>query len=139
MSSSNLTRREGCPCKGPPTKARIRKNINTLRKALEEAEHQIATAPDSNRASPDESTGSKRGFNINYHAQYSQSLLRRLEERWKDAHALAEGQASPEEEASVLGDLRSHWDANACDQSQYRTTSTDSSYVFFVGAAGGLS
>ncbi|VDO74031.1 unnamed protein product [Heligmosomoides polygyrus] len=52
--------------------------------------------------------------------------------------ALAEVQAFPEEEASVLGDLQSHWDANACDQSQY-TTSTDSSYIFIVRAAGGLS
>ncbi|VDO34926.1 unnamed protein product [Heligmosomoides polygyrus] len=53
------------------TKARITKTMNTLRKALEEAELQMATAPDGSRAIPDESTGSKRGFNINYHAQYS--------------------------------------------------------------------
>ncbi|VDO70784.1 unnamed protein product [Heligmosomoides polygyrus] len=53
------------------TKAQIRKTINTLRKVPEEAEHQTATAPDGSRASPEESTGCKRGFNINYHAQYS--------------------------------------------------------------------
>ncbi|VDP49057.1 unnamed protein product [Heligmosomoides polygyrus] len=75
------------------TKAQITKTVNTLRKALEEAERQLAPAPDGRRASTDE-----------------------LEDRWEGEHALAEGQASPEEEASVLGDLQSHWDANACDQ-----------------------
>ncbi|VDO33484.1 unnamed protein product [Heligmosomoides polygyrus] len=98
------------------TKAQITKTVNSLRKALEEAERHLAPAPDGSRASPDESTGSGREFNINYHAQYIRSLLKRLEDRWDGAHALAEGQASPEEEASVLGDFQSHWDANACDQ-----------------------
>ncbi|VDP10341.1 unnamed protein product [Heligmosomoides polygyrus] len=98
------------------TKAQITKTVNTLRKALEEAERQLAPAPDGGRVSPDESTRCRREFNINYHAQYIRSLIKRLEDRWEGAHALAEGQTSLEEEASVLGDLQSHWDANACDQ-----------------------
>ncbi|VDO32307.1 unnamed protein product [Heligmosomoides polygyrus] len=78
------------------TKAQITKTVNTLRKALGEAECQLAPAPNGSRVSPGESTGNECEFNTthsifkHYHAQYIRSFLKRLEDRWDGAHALAE-------------------------------------------------
>ncbi|VDO94098.1 unnamed protein product [Heligmosomoides polygyrus] len=96
------------------TKAQITVNHNhTLRKALEEAERQLAPA----RTEAESAQVSRQGVSVSSTSITTHNTFGvSLRDRWDGAHALAEGQASPEEEAIVLGDLQSHWDANACDQ-----------------------